>query len=117
MPINPEAVGEVGTPKKRSWTSKDALLYAVGVGAGSWRARLRASRACAVSTRSSASTPSSTTAATSAPTSRPCQRSVGTSATSTPSVSTVAAESDSCRGDVETAGPAVDLDDRAVAIP
>lgn len=34
MPINPDAVGEVGTPKKRSWTSKDALLYAVGVGAG-----------------------------------------------------------------------------------
>lgn len=34
MPINPEAVGEVGTPTKRSWTSKDALLYAVGVGAG-----------------------------------------------------------------------------------
>lgn len=34
MPINPDAVGEVGTPSKRSWTSKDALLYAVGVGAG-----------------------------------------------------------------------------------
>ena len=34
MPINPEAVGAVGTPTKRSWTSKDALLYAVGVGAG-----------------------------------------------------------------------------------
>ena len=33
MPINPEAVGEVGEPKTRSWTSKDALLYAVGVGA------------------------------------------------------------------------------------
>jgi len=34
LPINPEAVGEVGTPSKRTWTSKDALLYAVGVGAG-----------------------------------------------------------------------------------
>lgn len=34
MPINPDAVGAVGTPQKRSWTSKDALLYAVGVGAG-----------------------------------------------------------------------------------
>lgn len=34
MPINPEAVGAVGKPTKRSWTSKDALLYAVGVGAG-----------------------------------------------------------------------------------
>lgn len=34
MPINPEAVGVKGEPKKRSWDSKDALLYAVGVGAG-----------------------------------------------------------------------------------
>lgn len=34
MPINPDAVGAEGTPTKRSWTSKDALLYAVGVGAG-----------------------------------------------------------------------------------
>ena len=34
MPINPDAVGAVGTPTRRSWTSKDALLYAVGVGAG-----------------------------------------------------------------------------------
>jgi len=34
VPINPDAVGAVGTPTKRSWTSKDALLYAVGVGAG-----------------------------------------------------------------------------------
>ena len=34
MPLNPEAVGEVGKPSRRSWTSKDALLYAVGVGAG-----------------------------------------------------------------------------------
>ncbi len=34
MPINPEAVGTKGNPVKRSWGSKDALLYAVGVGAG-----------------------------------------------------------------------------------
>ena len=34
MPINPEAVGAKGKPSRRSWTSKDALLYAVGVGAG-----------------------------------------------------------------------------------
>lgn len=34
MPIDPGAVGATGTPSKRSWTSKDALLYALGVGAG-----------------------------------------------------------------------------------
>jgi acyl dehydratase len=34
MPINPEAVGLVGKAVRRSWNSKDALLYAVGVGAG-----------------------------------------------------------------------------------
>ena len=34
MPINASAVGETGDPVKRSWTSKDGLLYAVGVGAG-----------------------------------------------------------------------------------
>ncbi|HUQ39285.1 MAG TPA: enoyl-CoA hydratase, partial [Acidimicrobiales bacterium] len=34
MPINPDAVGAVGDPVERSWNSKDALLYAVGVGAG-----------------------------------------------------------------------------------
>jgi len=34
MPLNPNAVGTVGSPVRRSWTSKDALLYAVGVGAG-----------------------------------------------------------------------------------
>lgn len=33
MPINPDAVGSTGTAE-RSWNSKDALLYAVGVGAG-----------------------------------------------------------------------------------
>ena len=34
MPVNPDAVGEKGIPTKRSWDSKDALLYALGVGAG-----------------------------------------------------------------------------------
>lgn len=34
MPINPSALGATGGPVTRSWTSKDALLYAVGVGAG-----------------------------------------------------------------------------------
>lgn len=34
MPINPDAVGATGGPAARSWTSKDALLYAVGIGAG-----------------------------------------------------------------------------------
>ena len=34
MPLNPEAVGAVGDVRTMSWTSKDALLYAVGIGAG-----------------------------------------------------------------------------------
>ena len=34
MPLKPDAVGAVGDPVKRSWSSKDSLLYAVGVGAG-----------------------------------------------------------------------------------
>ena len=34
MPINPDAVGATSDPVERSWNSKDALLYAVGVGAG-----------------------------------------------------------------------------------
>ncbi|HEX8804371.1 MAG TPA: MaoC/PaaZ C-terminal domain-containing protein, partial [Acidimicrobiales bacterium] len=34
MPINPDAVGTRSEPSRRSWTSKDCLLYAVGVGAG-----------------------------------------------------------------------------------
>jgi acyl dehydratase len=34
MPLNLDAIGTVGDPVERSWTSKDALLYAVGVGAG-----------------------------------------------------------------------------------
>ena len=33
MPLNPEAVGAVGDPHEISWNSKDALLYAVGIGA------------------------------------------------------------------------------------
>ncbi|MCD9624101.1 MaoC/PaaZ C-terminal domain-containing protein [Rhabdothermincola salaria] len=34
MPINPDAVGATADPVEQSWTSKDALLYALGVGAG-----------------------------------------------------------------------------------
>ncbi len=34
MPLDHSLVGEPGEPHERSWTSKDALLYAVGVGAG-----------------------------------------------------------------------------------
>ena len=34
MPIDPSAIGQEGGPVSRKWTSKDALLYAVGVGAG-----------------------------------------------------------------------------------
>ena len=34
MPIDPDAVGASGGPVSRSWTSNDALLYAVGIGAG-----------------------------------------------------------------------------------
>ena len=34
MPINPDAVGATSDPFEASWTSKDALLYAVGIGAG-----------------------------------------------------------------------------------
>ena len=34
MPINPDAVGSKSEPAERSWKSKDALLYALGVGAG-----------------------------------------------------------------------------------
>lgn len=34
MPINPDAVGSRSEPARRSWTSKDALIYALGVGAG-----------------------------------------------------------------------------------
>jgi len=34
MPINPAAKGATAPPVERSWTSTDALLYALGVGAG-----------------------------------------------------------------------------------
>ena len=34
MPINPDAVGSKGEPTRRKWNSKDALIYALGVGAG-----------------------------------------------------------------------------------
>ena len=34
MPMNLDSVGKVSEPGQRSWTSKDALLYALGVGAG-----------------------------------------------------------------------------------
>ncbi len=34
MPLNPDAVGSMSGPVEVRWTSKDALLYAVGVGAG-----------------------------------------------------------------------------------
>ena len=34
MALNPAAVGSTGDPRTISWNSKDALLYAVGIGAG-----------------------------------------------------------------------------------
>src|SRR5207253_6275348 len=34
MPINPAAQGAAAPPVEQSWTSKDAILYALGVGAG-----------------------------------------------------------------------------------
>jgi acyl dehydratase len=34
MPINPDAVGYSSEPRESTWSSKDCLLYAVGVGAG-----------------------------------------------------------------------------------
>ncbi len=34
MPLDPDAVGTTSDPVDASWTSKDALLYAVGIGAG-----------------------------------------------------------------------------------
>ncbi len=34
MPINPDAVGSKGDPVRHRWDSKDAILYALGVGAG-----------------------------------------------------------------------------------
>jgi acyl dehydratase len=35
MPLNPDAVGATSDPVEVSWTSKDSLLYAVGIGGGS----------------------------------------------------------------------------------
>ena len=34
MPMNPDAVGTKGEPRRWSWTSDDCLLYAVGIGGG-----------------------------------------------------------------------------------
>ena len=34
MPMNFDSVGAVSSPGERSWTSKDGLIYALGVGAG-----------------------------------------------------------------------------------
>jgi acyl dehydratase len=34
MPIDPSSVGKTGAPMTRTWDSKDAMLYALGVGAG-----------------------------------------------------------------------------------
>ncbi len=34
MPLNPDAVGTTSEPAEATWTSKDSLLYALGVGAG-----------------------------------------------------------------------------------
>ena len=34
MPINPDALGTRSDPHRSAWTSKDSLLYALGVGAG-----------------------------------------------------------------------------------
>ncbi len=34
MPMNPDAVGAKGEPRRASWTADDCLLYALGIGAG-----------------------------------------------------------------------------------
>jgi acyl dehydratase len=34
MPLNPDAVGSESAPGEKSWDSKDAMVYALGVGAG-----------------------------------------------------------------------------------
>lgn len=34
MPINPDAVGATGAPIRHTWDSRDAMIYALGVGAG-----------------------------------------------------------------------------------
>jgi len=34
VPVNPEAVGTKGEPRRASWTADDCLLYSLGIGAG-----------------------------------------------------------------------------------
>ncbi len=34
MPVNPEAVGTKGEPRRATWTADDCLLYSLGIGAG-----------------------------------------------------------------------------------
>lgn len=34
MPIDPKAVGRSGNPVERSWTNRQCMLYALGVGCG-----------------------------------------------------------------------------------
>ena len=34
MPVNPDAVGAKGEPRRASWTSDESILYALGIGAG-----------------------------------------------------------------------------------
>ena len=34
MPLNPDAVGSKSQPGEKHWDSKDAILYALGVGCG-----------------------------------------------------------------------------------
>lgn len=34
MPVNPDAVGATGEPRRFAWTSDECLLYALGIGAG-----------------------------------------------------------------------------------
>ena len=44
MPLNPDAVGTKTKPGKRSWDSKDSLIYALGVGCGTDDMLLTANR-------------------------------------------------------------------------
>ena len=34
MALDPKAVGQEGTPTERSWNSRDAILYSLGIGFG-----------------------------------------------------------------------------------
>ena len=45
MPMNLEAVGAVSKPGRNSWASKDALLYALGLGYYWFRAHGQIERA------------------------------------------------------------------------